>query len=180
VSKPVSRVSHLADGIFRIADTCHVYVIAADADGSGERTGVAVDFGSGLVLDHLDELGLDRITDVVMTHHHRDQAQGLARAAAAGIRIHVPPVEQDLFAEASEFWRTRPLYNDYVLRQDKFTILDSVPVHGLVPEQAEALRALEQELARLDQNSLTLLHQLRGGEEGALRIWALAHKMKLK
>ncbi len=142
MSKPVSQLS---DGVFRIDDTCHVYVIVADGEGERgggervERTGIAVDFGSGLVLDHLAELGLDRITDVVMTHHHRDQAQGLARAAAAGVRIHVPPVEQDLFAEASEFWRTRPLFNDYVLRQDKFTILDSVPVHGLVPEYRHAI-----------------------------------------
>ncbi|HVU91552.1 MAG TPA: MBL fold metallo-hydrolase [Jatrophihabitans sp.] len=131
MSETVSRV---ADGIFRIADTCNVYVITSPAD----RTAIAIDFGSGAVLDHLAELGVDRITHVLMTHHHRDQAQGLQRAAAAGIRIGVPPVEQDLFAEASEFWRTRPLFNDYVLRQDKFTILDSVPVHELVPEYRTA------------------------------------------
>jgi len=136
VGKPVSRI---ADGIFRIADSCHVYVIVAPAPEGAERTGIAIDFGSGLVLDHLPDIGLDRITDVLMTHHHRDQAQGLARAAAACVRIHVPPVEQDLFAQAGEFWRTRPLYNDYVVRQDKFTILDSVPVYGVVPEYRSAI-----------------------------------------
>jgi glyoxylase-like metal-dependent hydrolase (beta-lactamase superfamily II) len=141
VSKPVSRV---ADGIFRIDDVCNVYVILSDAppgDAGGERTAFAVDFGSGVVLDHLAEMGVDRITDVLMTHHHRDQGQGLQRAVAAGIRIHVPPVEQDLFAEADEFWRTRPLYNDYVLRQDKFSLLDSVPTHGVVPEYRTATYA---------------------------------------
>jgi glyoxylase-like metal-dependent hydrolase (beta-lactamase superfamily II) len=69
-----------------------------------------------------------------MTHHHRDQGQGLPRAAAAGIRIHVPPVERDLFADVDEMWHSRPLYNDYNLRQDKFSLLESVPVHDVVPE----------------------------------------------
>ena len=73
-----------------------------------------------------------------MTHHHRDQAQGLYRAVEAGIRIHVPPVEQDLFAAADEFWRSRPLYKDYVLRQDRFSVLNSIPGVELVPEYRTA------------------------------------------
>jgi glyoxylase-like metal-dependent hydrolase (beta-lactamase superfamily II) len=119
-------------GVFRIRDTCNVYVIVAD----GGRTGVAVDFGSGLVLDLLDDMGIDRITDVVMTHHHRDQGQGLDRAAAAGVPIHVPPVEVDLFARVEEMWETRPLDNDYNLRQDRFSLLRSVPVTSTVREYA--------------------------------------------
>jgi glyoxylase-like metal-dependent hydrolase (beta-lactamase superfamily II) len=136
VSKKVSQV---ADGIFQVRDVCNVYVVLDEAPpGGGERTAFAVDFGTGAVLDHLAELGVDRLTDVLMTHHHRDQGQGLERAVAAGIRIHVPPVEQDLFADVDEFWRTRPLYNDYVLRQDKFSLLSSVPGVELVPEYRTA------------------------------------------
>lgn len=48
-------------------DTCNVYVLACG------REAVLVDFGSGDVLDHLIEIGLDRVTDVLVTHHHRDQ-----------------------------------------------------------------------------------------------------------
>jgi glyoxylase-like metal-dependent hydrolase (beta-lactamase superfamily II) len=136
------EVSQLSDGVFLIKDVVNVYVVVGEAPpGEQGRPALAIDFGSGLVLDHLEELGVDRITDVLMTHHHRDQGQGLQRAAAAGIRIHVPPVEQDLFADASEFWRTRPIWNDYNLRQDRFTVLDSVPVHGLVPEYRTATYA---------------------------------------
>jgi hypothetical protein len=51
-------------------DTCNVYLLV---DG-GEA--IAIDFGSGSVLEHLSEYGVTRITDVVMTHHHRDQGQG--------------------------------------------------------------------------------------------------------
>ncbi|HEX6499092.1 MAG TPA: MBL fold metallo-hydrolase [Micromonosporaceae bacterium] len=130
-----SPVSEIAPGVFRVEDTCHVYVVRAETpEPNGERIAFAVDFGSGLALDHLPEMGVDRITDVLMTHHHRDQGQGLPRAVAAGIRIHVPPVEQDLFAHVDEMWLTRPLYNDYNLRQDKFSLLEPVPVDDVVPE----------------------------------------------
>src|SRR5690349_10035232 len=128
-----TSVSEIAPGVFRVEDTCHVYVVR-DESAEGERTAFAVDFGSGRVLDLLPEMGVDRLTDVLMTHHHRDQGQGLPRAAAAGARIHVPPVEQDLFGRVDEMWRTRRLWNDYNLRQDRFSLLDPVPVHGLVPE----------------------------------------------
>jgi glyoxylase-like metal-dependent hydrolase (beta-lactamase superfamily II) len=109
-------------------DTCNVYVLRAG------REATLVDFGSGAVLDHLDELGVERVTDVVVTHHHRDQVQGLARAAAAGIRIWVPPVEVDLIAHVDLHWQSRQVANDYDLRQDRFSLLEEVPVVGTVAE----------------------------------------------
>src|ERR1044071_8020340 len=66
-----SPVSEVLPGVFRIADTCNVYVVRAP----GERTAFTVDFGSGRVLDHLGEMGIDRITDVLMPHPHPDQGQ---------------------------------------------------------------------------------------------------------
>jgi glyoxylase-like metal-dependent hydrolase (beta-lactamase superfamily II) len=127
-------VDELAPGLFRVRDTCHVYVVAVPAAEGQERTGIALDFGSGAVLDHLDEMGLDRLTHVLMTHHHRDQAQGLARAVEAGIEVHVPPVEQDLFARVDEMWEGRQVIDDYNLREDRFSLLEPVPVTGLAQE----------------------------------------------
>ncbi|MFP3670534.1 MBL fold metallo-hydrolase, partial [Priestia sp. SIMBA_032] len=60
------------------------------------------------------------------------------RAVAAGIPIFVPPVEQDLFARVDEMWSARALYNDYNLRQDRFSLLDPVPIAGTVPEYRTA------------------------------------------
>ena len=127
-------VDELAPGLFRVHDTCHVYVVAAPAGDGQERTGIALDFGSGAVLDHLDEMGLDRLTHVLMTHHHRDQAQGLARAVESGIEVHVPPVEQDLFARVDRMWEGRQVIDDYNLREDRFSLLEPVPVSGLAQE----------------------------------------------
>ncbi len=127
-------MTQIARGVWRIADTCHVYLITDPDAPHGARDAVAIDFGSGLALDELAALGIRRITDVVMTHHHRDQAQGLPLAVAHGARVHVPPVERELFDRVEEMWERRQLDNDYNLRQDRFSLLSSVPVHDVVPE----------------------------------------------
>jgi glyoxylase-like metal-dependent hydrolase (beta-lactamase superfamily II) len=118
----------IAEGVYRFEDTCHVYALVHD------REAVLIDFGSGRILDHLAEYGVDRVTDVLVTHHHRDQVQGLSRAVAAGIRVWVPPVEQDLFARVDQHWQARTLLNYYDLRQDRFSLLEPVPITGTVPE----------------------------------------------
>src|SRR3954454_24547276 len=105
-----SPLTEIVPGVFRVADTCQVYVIR---DPAGSRTAVAIDFGAGRAFEHLAAMGVDRITDVLMTHHHRDQGQGLALAAAEGVRIHVPPAERDLFDDVEGMWLGRTLRNDY-------------------------------------------------------------------
>src|SRR3954468_1443288 len=118
----------VAPDVLLVRDTCNVYVLRSG------REAVLVDFGSGLALDRLDELGVDRVTDVLLTHHHRDQTQGLARAAEAAIRIWVPPVEQELVGGVDRYWLERRVDNDYDLRQDRFSLLEQVPVAGTVAE----------------------------------------------
>lgn len=113
----------LASGVSLFRDTCNVYVLRSG------REAVLVDFGSGAVLDHVEG-----VTDVLLTHHHRDQVQGLARAAAAGIRIWAPPVERELIEDVDRRWQSRKIDNDYDLRQDRFSLLESVPVTGTVSE----------------------------------------------
>ena len=57
----------VAPDVLRVRDTCNVYVLRSG------REAVLIDFGSGAVLDALPELDVDRVTDVLLTHHHRDQ-----------------------------------------------------------------------------------------------------------
>ena len=121
-------IEEAAPGIAVVRDTCNVYVLRR-----GEAA-VVVDFGAGRVLDLLPELGVSRITDVLLTHHHRDQAQGLDRAVEAGIRIWAPPFDADLVADVERHWLSRPLDADYDLREDRFSLLADVPIDGVVPE----------------------------------------------
>ena len=118
----------ISNNLISVEDTCNVYLLKSG------REAVLVDFGDGSVLDRLGEYGVDRVTDVLLTHHHRDQGQGLARAVAHGARIWVPPVEQDLFADVEPHWQARSLARDYNPRQDRFSILESVPITGTLPE----------------------------------------------
>ena len=118
----------VAPGVVRFRDACNVYILRRDAEA------VLVDFGSGAVLDHLAGFGVEHVTDVLVTHHHRDQVQGLARAVEAGIRIWVPPYERELVDGIDRRWATRSLDNDYDLRQDRFSLLEQVPVTGTVTE----------------------------------------------
>jgi glyoxylase-like metal-dependent hydrolase (beta-lactamase superfamily II) len=127
-----ATTTSIAPGVSLFRDTCNVYVLAA----GGEA--ILVDFGDGDVLDHLVELGVERVTDVLLTHHHRDQLGGLQRAADAGIRIWAPPSEVELIAGIDERWRRRRVANDYDLREDRFSLLHSVPVTGTVAEYRTA------------------------------------------
>jgi glyoxylase-like metal-dependent hydrolase (beta-lactamase superfamily II) len=117
-------LTYIVDSLYLFRDTCNVYVLVSG------REAVLIDFGSGDILDHLAEIGVEHVTDVLMTHHHRDQGQGLARAVQAGIRIWVPHTEQDLFHSVDAHWQARPIYNNYNVRQDRFSLLESVPVAG--------------------------------------------------
>jgi glyoxylase-like metal-dependent hydrolase (beta-lactamase superfamily II) len=114
--------------VIQHTDTCHVYVLPTG------REAVLIDCGDGSVLDRLAESGIDRVTDVLMTHHHRDQAQGLARLASAGARIWVPEVEQDLFKNVDAHWQAREIYNNYNNREDRFSLLEPVPVFGVLKD----------------------------------------------
>ncbi len=114
--------------VIRFRDTVNVYLVRRD------REAILIDFGSGDILDHLDEFGVDRVTDVLVTHHHRDVTQGLARARDAGIRIWVPPSERNLVERVDDHWLARPIDNMYDLREDRFSLLEPVPVDGVVAE----------------------------------------------
>src|SRR4051812_33052223 len=111
-----------------VQDTCNVWVLKTGRDA------VCVDFGAGTVLDRLDELGVDRITDVLVTHYHRDGVQGLPRAAAAGARVWGPPVERDLFTDAGVHWRRQKLAASYEVRQESFAPVADLEIAGTVDE----------------------------------------------
>lgn len=117
-------MQQILEHLFLFEDTCNVYVIRS------AREAVLIDFGSGDVLDHLAEIGIEAVTDVLVTHHHRDQCQGLPRAVETGIRIWVPHMEQELFTEVDAHWQAREIYNNYNMRQDRFSLLESVPIEG--------------------------------------------------
>ena len=112
----------LSPSLYWYRDTCNVYLLVR-----GDR-GLLIDFGSGGVLEHLDEAGVHEIEWVLHTHHHRDQCQGDHLLAARGIPIAVPEREAALFAETDAFWRLKRIYDNYDVSSIGFTLPRSVPV----------------------------------------------------
>ncbi|GAB2614571.1 MBL fold metallo-hydrolase [Kribbella endophytica] len=116
--------------VLALDDICVVYLLIDPQ----RRTAVAVDAGSGRWLKELDRFGVDRVTDVIVTHHHRDQVEGLPALAAAGARIWVPENEAGLIADVDHHWQRRTVVNHYDLRPDRFSLLESVPVTGVMKD----------------------------------------------
>lgn len=124
----VWAVIRICEHLYVHQDTCQVYVI------KNNDYAVLIDFGSGEVLEHLEEIGVSKVTDILITHHHRDQVQGLEKANISGISIWVPHQEQELIGEADELWQRREIYNSYNNRQDRFSILNSVSIKGTLKD----------------------------------------------
>ncbi|MFF0338472.1 MBL fold metallo-hydrolase [Kribbella sp. NPDC004875] len=116
--------------IHTIEDSCLVYLLVDPRS----RTAVAVDAGSGRWLERLASYGVDRVTDVLVTHHHRDQVEGLPLLAATGTRIWVPAHEEELIADVGHHWLRRGLVHNYDLHTDRFSLLGPVPVTGVMKD----------------------------------------------
>lgn len=123
-------ISQISDHLYHHESSCHTYLVR-----NGNEA-VVIDIGDGSVLDALASKGIERVTDVLLTHHHRDQAQGLARAVAQGARVWVPHVEQELFHSVDGHWQAREVYNNYNVRQDRFSLLEPVVVSGTLDDYA--------------------------------------------
>jgi glyoxylase-like metal-dependent hydrolase (beta-lactamase superfamily II) len=118
----------LSKNLFVFRDTCNVYILKES------RSAVLIDFGSGDVLAQLPALGIEHVHAVLMTHHHRDQGQGLARAVDAGIPVYVPHTEAELFRNVDVHWQARNVDDNYNVRQDRFSILEPIPITGTLED----------------------------------------------
>lgn len=117
-----ARPRKISDNLFVLEDTCNVYLVR---DGSHC---VLIDFGSGLMLKHLAELGVSQVDWILHTHFHRDQAQGDPLAVAQRIPIAVPAHERHLFEAVERLWNNRRVFELYQMRNDFFSLTQNVPV----------------------------------------------------
>ena len=69
----------------------------------GKRA-LLIDCGDQSLEKVLDTLGVTGVEQVLMTHHHRDQACGGYRWAEGGAKIRVPAAERDWFDNVSSYW----------------------------------------------------------------------------
>jgi len=120
--RPSGGMSRLSANLFLFEDTCNVYLIK-----KGDRA-LLVGFGSGKILDHLSEAGVGKVERVLLTHHHRNQAQGLVDLENRSFLVTVPEREARLFEDAEGFWRDVKLYVNYDCRSYWNTLRRNVRV----------------------------------------------------
>ena len=100
------KFTQVTKDIYLFPDICNVYVIK-----SGEL-GLLIDLGTGDVLDHLKEIGINKIEWVLFTHHHREQTQGYPRLKNTSAKVAVPEVEKALFETPMNFRKMAPALSD--------------------------------------------------------------------
>jgi glyoxylase-like metal-dependent hydrolase (beta-lactamase superfamily II) len=154
------NLTAVTENLYLFRDSCNVYVLRRGTEA------LLIDFGSGHVLEHLGEIGVEQVKAILHTHHHRDQAQGDREAARRGIPIHVPQHERHLFDQVEIYWSSKQLYDMYNVRNTYFTLTESVPVAGVLEDYgAFPFRAYELKVLPTPghtSGSVTLLAQLDG------------------
>ena len=119
---PTGRFEQISEDLFRLTDCCNVYVIR-----EGD-TALLVDFGSGQVMDHLQKIGVSSIEKVLVTHHHRDQVQGLSELEGQSFEVIVPAGEAHLFVAVEHFWNGIEMNHSYNCRGDYNSLGRSIQV----------------------------------------------------
>ena len=93
-------------GVLRFRDSCNVYAV------HGPEGCLLVDAGTGLWLDHLDELPAEPVV-LACTHFFRDHSAGAVRASRRGIPVFVPEGEKEIFADPALHFLRRESYIVY-------------------------------------------------------------------
>ncbi len=92
--------------LFVWTDTCNAYVLR-DGDAA-----LLIELGDGTVLDHLPEIGVKKPEWLLLTAHHREGLQGVARLDRSVTRIAAPKDEQAFLETPAQFRKWHPKLND--------------------------------------------------------------------
>lgn len=115
-------VRQISPSLYLFEDTCNVYIIRR-----GERA-ILIDCGLGMAVEALTSLGIRQVDWVLQTHFHRDQCDGTPTLAKRGAKVAAPRAELGYFAEADNFWRNRPIFDNYNTYNDFFAPIAPIAV----------------------------------------------------
>lgn len=119
------RLIRICKSLYVYRDICNVYMIRR-----GHKA-VLIDFGSGEVMKVLEELQISQVEAVLVTHHHRDQVEGLCRYC---LPVYAPYMERQLLDENEILWQSREIYNNYNNSQNRFSACYNIPVVGTLED----------------------------------------------
>ena len=128
ISAGNDKLVKISDNLYVYEDCCNVYLIKDNDEG------ILIDFGSGEILNFLSNAGVKRIKSVFVTHHHRDQIQGLVDIKDKGFEIYIPDGEKQFISDAEKFWETVHIYINYNLRSHYHSVRKNVEASETVKE----------------------------------------------
>ncbi|MET4324154.1 MBL fold metallo-hydrolase [Bradyrhizobium sp. RT5a] len=117
-----------SENVWEFRDTCNVYVLKSGADC------LLIDTGSGVVLEHLAAIGIERVDWVLHTHHHRDQCWGTPIVQKTGAKIAVPEYERHLFDNVEAHWQARGIFDNYNDSNTFFSLGANLPVDAVLKD----------------------------------------------
>lgn len=98
----VPKLITLLPELYFVTDSCNVYLLR-----EGEHA-VAIDFGTGRWLPLLKDIGVSRLDYVLLTHHHRDQCEGLLSYRGSA-EVRAPAAEANFLTPqgVENYWNAR-------------------------------------------------------------------------
>jgi glyoxylase-like metal-dependent hydrolase (beta-lactamase superfamily II) len=81
------RFITISPEVYLYKDICNVYVLKSGT------SALLIDAGSGDIMNHLKDIGVDRVEWVFHTHYHRDQTAGSVGLKKSGARIAIGELE---------------------------------------------------------------------------------------
>ena len=89
-----------------------------------------IDCGGGSVRNTLQELDVDRVAAILLTHHHRDQCSGASFLIDDDTWIGAPLSEAVLLADPEQYWADpNHRWHIYDFRPQNLVVAEPVPVH---------------------------------------------------
>lgn len=136
-------------GVHLFRDSCNVYAI------EGPEGALIVDAGTGLWLEHVDELSAPPAV-LACTHFFRDHSAGALAAARTGVAVYVPEGEIGVFEDPGLHFQRRQSYAVYDNYWDHFAPIEAVPVAGVLRDhEVLQLAGLEVEVVPLPGATVT-------------------------
>lgn len=117
-----SSFERVQENLYLFRDTCNVFVLK-----SGDQA-LLIESGSGAVLDHLGEIGVEKVAWVLHTHYHRDLTSGDTRLVGAGSRIAAAQGERNRYEDAHEYWQTKDFFELYGTELDNLGPTHDIPI----------------------------------------------------
>lgn len=92
---------------------------------------VLVNAGTGLAVEHLEEIvAPSKTVTLLLTHHFRDHSDGAIRLHEAGARVFGNYGDRDYYLDPEQHFRERQTWNSYDNRWDRFSPIRPLPIDG--------------------------------------------------